>query len=236
MSSYTLRLSAPRPYFAEIPYYLWGEVNYDSDGDCERPTDRHWTWLHLSNRDTHDAVTFDSDGEHWTIEGPDPFARRAAQFLVERCGAIFSDATDLNFDDPEHSQGLARASKVAVEFDAPQLKPFDSHLFWGSWKWIGWFGTEFTWAGRWIMHSVLRNDSRAVSLCIYWLKEGTYSEEQSAALRYALSVLTGAKFDNDQQWLKWYEGGFLSRGNKLKYPEPDYDSWLTDLKAQSSVG
>jgi hypothetical protein len=75
-----------------------------------------------------------------------------------------------------------------------------------------------------------------VSLCIYWLKEGTYSEEQSAALRYALSVLTGAKFDNDQQWLKWYEGDFLSRGNKSKYPEPDYDSWLADLKAQSSVG
>lgn len=40
----------PRPFFAEYPYFLWGEVNYDSDGDCRRPTDREWTQLDLTRR------------------------------------------------------------------------------------------------------------------------------------------------------------------------------------------
>jgi hypothetical protein len=42
----------PLPFFAEYPYYLWGEVNYDSEGDCKRPTDRAWTRLELANRAT----------------------------------------------------------------------------------------------------------------------------------------------------------------------------------------
>lgn len=90
----------------------------------------------------------------------------------------------------------------AIEFEEEILKPFDSHLFWGSWKWIGWFGTEFTWIGRWIMHSVVRRDTRAVKLCIDWLKDGTYSAEQSSALRYGLSKLTGIAFENDAECLK----------------------------------
>jgi hypothetical protein len=43
MATHRLRLTEPRPFFAEVPYYLWGQVNYDSEGDCKSPTDREWT-------------------------------------------------------------------------------------------------------------------------------------------------------------------------------------------------
>jgi hypothetical protein len=99
-------------------------------------------------------------------------------------------------------------------------------MFWGSWKWIGWFGTEFTWVGRWIMDSVVRNDSRAVGLCVDWLREGTFAPAQSTALRYALSRLTGREYDTDANWVSWYD----STG-KEAYPEPDIDTWYEDMKA-----
>ena len=32
------------PFFAEAPYFLWGEVNYESEGNCRRPTNRSLWW------------------------------------------------------------------------------------------------------------------------------------------------------------------------------------------------
>jgi hypothetical protein len=32
MTTHRLPLAGLRPFFAEVPYYLWGQVNYDSDG------------------------------------------------------------------------------------------------------------------------------------------------------------------------------------------------------------
>lgn len=32
MTTHLLHLTSPRPCFAELPYYVWGQVNYDSDG------------------------------------------------------------------------------------------------------------------------------------------------------------------------------------------------------------
>ena len=236
MATYHLQIAEQRPFFAELPYYLWGEVNYDSDGDCARPTDCNWTHMYVKNRDTGDVVEFGSEGTDWTVSGPEPHAQKAALFLVYRSAASPKEHLPLAVDSADHEAGIARAKKVADEFGSPQLKLFDSHLFWGSWKWIGWFATEFTWVGRWIMHSVVRNDPRAISLCIDWLRQGTCSKEQSAALRDALRQLTGAAFEEDAKWLKWYDGGLLSRGQKAKYPEPDFQAWLADLKAQASVG
>jgi hypothetical protein len=40
MSTHRLRLPGPRPFFAEVPYYLWGQVNNDSAGNCKSPMDR----------------------------------------------------------------------------------------------------------------------------------------------------------------------------------------------------
>ena len=128
--------------------------------------------------------------------------------------------------DWDHAVASARAAAVAREFANDLLAPFAvDHAFWGSWKWIGWFGTEFTWVGRWIMDAVVRNDPRAVQPCVGWLRDGTASESQSAALRYALRRLTGLTHASDAEWVAWYE-----RGGTREYPEPSIDAWYEDLK------
>jgi hypothetical protein len=118
-------------------------------------------------------------------------------------------------------------------FERPELEPFaEGHLFWGCWKWIGYFGTKFTWVGRWIMDSVLTGDTRAVNLCTEWLREGTVAEGQSMALRYALERLTGLSFPTDEEWVSWYNDG----PGKDEYPEPDFDAWHRDLRARYGDG
>jgi hypothetical protein len=232
-----LKVEQPRPYFAEVPYYLWGQVNYDSEGNCRRPTDRDWTDYYLQNRTTGETVVFkaaDATPGVLEITGEALLTGRAARLLIERCGATPVDgigvAADLSWD---HDAALRRTQRIRDEFPRPELKPFDTHLFWGSCKWVGWFATDFTWVGRWIMNSVLTGDSRAVCLCIHWLKDGTFNADQSTALRYALQRLTGLTFATDKQWVDWYDGGLLRRAEgKRRYPEPDFDQWLADLKRQ----
>lgn len=220
-----LTIRNPRPYFAELPYYLWGEVNYDSEGDCRRPTDRQWKWFELRNRTTHERVGISSHGDKFTIESESPeLAARTALFLVERSAAKGNQST-ASAGDWSHTGALARTLRIRAEFPRRELKPFDSHLFWGSWKWVGWYATDLTWVGRWIMNSMLTRDTRAVFLCVQWLRMGPAHKDQSAELRYALSSLTGLKFGADQQWIAWYD----DKGGQ-KYPEPDIQAWKEDLK------
>lgn len=167
MKNIKLKIEKSRPFFAEIPYYLWGMVNYDSEGDCKYPTDRMWTWFELTHRDTDESLDISSEGVLWTIKGDDINLSRLVQFFVVRCGATVEGFNfKENLGEWNHKSGMDRADRVAKEFSSPELKPFDTHLFWGSWKWIGWFATEFTRVGRWIMVSVLKNDPRGVPLCI----------------------------------------------------------------------
>lgn len=229
MATHRLRLTAPLPFFAEAPYYLWGQVNYDSDGDCKFPTDRNWTRLDLTNRETREHLTITSQQDAWKINGEDPLAARAAAFLVSRCRGewLTQNPSDqlLGWD---HERANARAALVQAEFERLELRPFDvGKWFWGSWKWVGWFATEFTWVGRWIMHSVVTNDPRAVSLCIGWLRSGPVGEPQSQALRYALHRLTGRSYVTDKEWVDWYDSGGVQQ-----YPQPDFKKWHADLKAQ----
>jgi hypothetical protein len=225
---YKLRITAPRPYFAELPYYLWGEVNYDSDGDCKRPTDTEWHDLDLTNRGTHENVQIFEKGGVFTVRSKSrALAARMVYFLHERSGAAFLEGDPRGeLGDWDHDAALKRTLRVREEFARAELKPFDSKLFWGSWKWVGWFATDFTWVGRWIMDSVLKRDTRAVCLCVDWLKQGTFNEEQSKALRYALNYLTGESYSSDQQWVKWYYSGPGSQ----RYPEPDFKAWHEELK------
>jgi hypothetical protein len=230
MTTYRLRLAELRPFFAEVPYYLWGEVNYDSEGDCKSPTDRNWTWLELTNRKTRERLMIAERDGTWEVTGEDPLAARAAFFLVSRSGGEWIDAAPTGqLQNWDHGRAIARADRVRAEFERPELRPFDAgHMFWGSWKWVGGFATDFTWVGRWIMHSVVTNDPRAVELCVYWLREGTVSPRQSEALRYALNRLTNLSFATDKEWVEWYDTG----GGAEKYPKPDFEKWHTDLKAQ----
>lgn len=233
MATYLLHIHEQRPYFPELAYYLWGTVNYDSEGDCKRPTDRQWTCFELTHRETGETISISSNDTTWEITGDDPLVARAALFLCSRCSARHNERDpEDNVGTWDHPAALMRAERVAAEFASPELKPFDSHSFWGCWKWIGWFASEFSLVGRLIMVSVLKRDTRGVPLCINWLKQGTFSEDQSSALRYALSRLTGISFDKDDEWVRWYEGGSTSFGSKLEYPEPDIDQWIADLKRE----
>jgi hypothetical protein len=220
-----LTVPKPRPYFAELPYYLWGEVNYNSEGNCRQPTDQNWTELEVTNRVTREQVSITGKSSLFTVESEHPeLAARTALLLIERSSAAgYNPATDAGIW--SHADALARTVRIRAEFPRPELKPFDTKLFWGSWKWVGWYATDFAWVGRWIMNSLLTRDTRAVFLCIGWLNEGTFHADQSAALRTALSTLTGRTWPTDKQWIEWYE-----QTGQIKYPEPDMQAWLEDLK------
>jgi hypothetical protein len=227
MPEYKLRISGPRPFFAELPYYIWGRVNYDSEGDCKRPIDRNWTEIELTNRETRERLEVTSRDDQWSVSGPDPAAARLTLFLEDRCGAeVIAGEPDARAGDWDHAAAARRAAEVARQFEDERLAPFAvDHAFWGSWKWIGWFATSFTWVGRWIMDAVLRNDARAVEPCVHWLRAGTVSQSQSAALRYALGRLTGLTHASNADWIAWYD-----HGGSAQYPEPDFDRWYDDLK------
>ena len=226
MAEYKLQVTNARPFFAELPYYVWGQVNYDSEGDCKNPLDRDWTWMELTHRETDEHIDISSHESTWSIKGADPAAARLARFMKERCDGTYDGAAPETHD-WDHHAGMARAAKVAQNFENECLLPFaKGHLFWGSWKWVGWFGTQFTWVGRWIMDSVVRNDTRGVNLCIEWLRDGTFNDTQSEALRYALQRLTGYSHATHSEWLQWYDSG----GSKT-YPEPDFDEWYSDLQS-----
>jgi hypothetical protein len=223
-----LRISEDRPFFAEIPYYVWGEVNYDSEGDCQTPVDRTWTCLELTHRDAYEQIEISSSGDEWTVAGADPGAARVAHFLSTRCnGSAVSPLSDVAAQGWDERAALQRPARVRAVFESPELAPFAcGHFFWGSWKWIGWYATEYTWVGRWIMESVLSRDPRGVNLAAYWLQQGTVGEDQSAALRYALGHLTKLDFASDAEWAAWY---FNGPGQAL-YPEPNFEAWHRELK------
>lgn len=234
MAIHELEPGGDRPYFAEIPYYLWGQVSYDSDGDCRRPRDRGWSWMDLQNRVTRRRISIETPADGpWTAEGDEPEAARAARFLATRSGALATGRRPPPDVEWNHEAAAARAAEVAREFEQPELELFDSQFWWGSWKWIGWFATDSTWVGRWIMHSVPRRDARAVNLCIEWLRDRHFPEH-GVALRAALAILTGERHDSDEDWLRWYDGAPGAPGARARYPEPDLSAWLADLRAQTT--
>jgi hypothetical protein len=123
------QLRQPRPYFAELPYYLWGQVNYDSEGDCSRPTDRQWTWMYLQHRGTREVVDVKQEGDRWLVEGGDETSARLATFLIERCGDTADPSLTAEAGRWDHAAALARTLPVRLEFEQPALEPFDTHCF-----------------------------------------------------------------------------------------------------------
>jgi hypothetical protein len=232
MAPLRLQIDRPLPYFAEIPYYLWGQVNYDSEGDCKNPTDREWTRMYLQHRGTEEVVEIRKDKKSCLVTATVETQARLGLFFVNRCSAnpvIKPIRLNLNWD---HTAASVRAAKVASEFEQPAFAPFDSHFFWGSWKWIGWFATDCTWVGRWIMHSVVRNDTRAIPLCIDWLKAPPRFPEQEAALCYAVQRLSDESARGGKEWVRWYEGSLFLKGAKVRYPQPDLNVWLAEMKRE----
>jgi hypothetical protein len=137
LANRNLQLRQPRPYFAELPYYLWGQVNYDSEGDCKKPPDRQWTWMYLQHRGTRGVVDVKQENGEWLIEGDDETSARLAMFLIERCGGRLDPSLSAAAGQWDHPAALARTLPVRSEFEQSALAPFDTKLFWGSWKWVG---------------------------------------------------------------------------------------------------
>jgi hypothetical protein len=48
----------PWPYYAEVPYAAWPdkEMHYNSNGDCQQPYDRTWSYLDVMNWKTHENM------------------------------------------------------------------------------------------------------------------------------------------------------------------------------------
>lgn len=86
----------PRPPYPEVAEALWGDRDFDSDGDSSSPDAADWTELTLSLRpDCAERIDIDplprtsrlvlcikSEREH--------LAKRAANFLAERAGGSLS--------------------------------------------------------------------------------------------------------------------------------------------------
>lgn len=83
----------PRPPFSSIANYLWGEMDFDSDGNSNHANDSQWTELTIERRST-DSERLDIDP---VSESPLVFiisstsaeiVRKVAQFLVANSGGV----------------------------------------------------------------------------------------------------------------------------------------------------
>ncbi len=121
-----------RPYFAEFPYYLWGDVNYDSFGNCKFPTDRYWTKLCVQNRNTFESFEIEGQGTIFQIKTKSrELEKKIAKYLVARCDAKLQgetfEITDWDFD-----IAVKRTEKIIADFGNIILQPFDNYFFWGA--------------------------------------------------------------------------------------------------------
>jgi hypothetical protein len=92
MSNIEVRLISnpgPRPPFRELAHYLWGEVDFDSDGNAD--VDPNWTELTLTRRPNYDErVDIDPVSENplvlKIISSTPGLAQKTAEYLVKICG------------------------------------------------------------------------------------------------------------------------------------------------------
>ncbi len=83
-----------RPPFGDIARYLWGNVDFDSDGNAD--INPNWTELTLTRRPDYDErVDIDPISEEPLVlkvysTTPD-LARRTAEYLVQICGGDLAE-------------------------------------------------------------------------------------------------------------------------------------------------
>lgn len=194
------------PFFAEYPYFLWGEVNYDSDGNCKRPTDRRWSRLSLQNRETGATVDIGfvktaANSYFLEVSGSSSLDVCLAAYLTSlRSGCAVLDVRDggIALVQPDThlqwtgdvAERLQAANRIQDMFLDTKLSPFDSHNWWGGWKWVGNFSTDLTSGLRVIMDAV--HTGHADPEVLDWMRHVTAKPFHREGLNYALRVLTGA--------------------------------------------
>ena len=191
------------PYFAVLPYYVWGEVNYDSDGDCKFPLDKEWTYLSISNRSTKEYfninVIQDNDDKQLKIEG-DPKT-------LDKVCEYFSDKPD--------STAMCRVNVVNYCFNHPATQIFNDMSMFGSWKWVGTLSSEFTSVGRWLMLDAMRKSNQGTYVALQWYLT-TQIKAQSDILAKHLRNVCGKMFDPDIRTDLKHYAIFIQL-----FPEPD---------------
>lgn len=228
------------PYFAEVPAFCWGNVDYAFHTDASYPTDREWRRLALLNRETGERLLFALEGEDrrrpvLAVQASDPdLAARATYFLIWRTDGRAHTLTQDSLEAPEDfvarlggwdvAAALARSLRVRDEFGRVELMAFDTPTFWDVWKWAGVWATLDLQPQRLLVTALLRRDRRGVPLAIAMLRQGVPNAEYDAALHNVLSRLTRQSLDTTAAWLAWY----AAEGH-LQYPAPDWAAWREEL-------
>ncbi len=219
---HTLRVklgNSPLPFFAEYPYFLWGEVNYDSEGDCKKPTDRSWEFLFLDHRDNEgdDLEIRKVKGEKaqiYKIEGANLKSVRLATYLtiLRTEGYIIGSnsshkisASELEKEIDKLDKRLADAEQIRTMFLNPVLAPFDSRGWWGGWKWCGDRATEFTMGLRFTMKAVTEQDAdqEFINHLYDWWNEPPQPFHREG-VRYAIKTLTGKEPMKRNFLMRWF--------------------------------
>src|SRR5215217_2634941 len=105
-NEYLVYCHGDRPYFAEMPYFLWGAVDYASSGDARVPTDREWRELGLVNRtngEILEIVPARDAGRRMVlaVRSTDPdLALRGAYFLAWRTDGQAAPGRDAPLETP----------------------------------------------------------------------------------------------------------------------------------------
>jgi hypothetical protein len=239
-SYFLVHCYAACPYFAEIPAFCWGNVDYTFSTDARFPTDREWRRLTLLNRENGERLALAPLGEDrrravLAVRASDPgLAARAAYFLLWRTDGRAQTPTQESLEAPDDfaprlagwdvAAGLARSVRVRDEFGRVELLAFDTPVFWRVWKWAGAWATPDLQAWRLLITALLRRDPRGVPLAIGLLRQGVPSAEHEAALHNVLSRLTRRSLDSTPAWLAWY-----AAEGRQQYPAPDWTAWREEV-------
>jgi hypothetical protein len=86
----------PRPPYYQVAHELWGDRDFDSDGDSNSPDANDWTELTISLRpDCVERIDIDPFGSTGGLvlcikSASEDLVRRAARFLAERSGGTLT--------------------------------------------------------------------------------------------------------------------------------------------------
>jgi hypothetical protein len=100
---YTLQvtINGDRPDFRIFSVFLWGDDNFDSDGDSYNPASRTWTWLYMASREVQgqyfEIYQMSESPLIFEVKSPNiNIANRVALFLAkETNGQIISPDNNL---------------------------------------------------------------------------------------------------------------------------------------------
>lgn len=207
------------PYFAEYASFCWGPIRYGTQGDCQRPTDRRWTWLELESAASHDRIL---------VFRPDDAAPRAgfphrvrveatsaklvwlAVYLtmrrtpsvvqLRRRGHLvgFAGVAEQYLQDEDVDSAWERTLGLRGMFESEALRAYDGLEWWEGWKGDGNGG-----ALRALLVALAGNDRTALPRLFEALDGGVADEHRAGYFR-ALEALTGQTFATDRAWVDWW--------------------------------